>query len=168
MLPVKTRIETVTTTHYDSRVYAGVTTTDPEMAKVIEWADNSDNVWNVVRQTRSCPFGRNSDTYMGCKRGDTPFQALDRAMVLMDECQKPGIWGFRARHTLAHYRDRGFKGGLFLQWDGTYNRNCIDLDFTPATLEEVLDQFQAWCGTTYDTKELRLDGQTLRVVKRAP
>jgi hypothetical protein len=161
---VKTRIETVTTVHYDSRVYAGVTTTDPEMAKVIEWADSSESVWDIVRQTRSSPFGRNSSTYMGCARGDTPFQALGRAAVLKDECQKPGIWGFRARHTLTHYRGKGFKGGLFREWDGSYYRNCINLDFTTATLEEVLDQFHAWCGKTYDSKELRLDGKTLRVV----
>ena len=167
MLSVKTRIETVTTTHYDSRVAEGVTTTDPELAKVIAWADSSENVWDIVRGTRSAPFGRNSSTYMGCQRSHSPQDALERAAVLMHECQRVGIWGFRARHTLAHYKDKGFKGGLFREWDGTYYRNCIELDFTPATLEQVLDQFHAWCGTTYDTKELRLDGKTLRVIKEA-
>lgn len=59
------------------------------------------------------------------------------------------FWGWRAKFTLKHYGSKGFRGGYFQQFDGKYSRGCADLDYTPATRDEVLDRFLAWCNAGY-------------------
>jgi hypothetical protein len=138
-----------------------ISTSSEELAKAIAWADANPAAWAVVLQTRSAAFGKNSSTYIGCARGDGVGPAVDRVAHFAFECQRDDedFWRWRARFTLAHYHDKGFKGGFFRQWDGQYSRGCCYLDYTPATLEEVIDRFVLWCGDRFLTREVRVDDE---------
>ena len=69
-----------------------------------------------------------------------------------------------ARHAgcLEHFRERGFTGGFFQQHDARYPRHCLSLDYTPETLEEVIDHFAQWCGSDYRTARVTVDGEVVR------
>jgi hypothetical protein len=166
-------------TDYTSEVLPFVTTTNPALAAVIEWADANPVVWRIVTSTRSKSFGKNSSVYMGCSRGSEPGQILDRVATFKHEVQRvapPGqtygneFWRWRANFTLEHYDDKGFKGGFFQQYDGGYDRGCCYLDYTPKTLEAVIDRFVAWCAgaaavSWHPTVEVRIDGKCVRRIK---
>jgi hypothetical protein len=166
------RVEVVKRTLYYSAIDPKLVTDSPELGRTIDWADANPVVWKIVRGTRSKPFGKNSSTYMGCQRGDSPSSTISRAATFLREVEREGdeFFGWRARFTLAHYTDKGFKGGFFSQFDGTYNRGCAELDYTPATLDEVIKRFLAWCNSGYKfpTKEVRIDkrAQTHREPRR--
>ena len=72
------------------------------------------------------------------------------------------IFPWRARFTLEHYREKGFTGGLFQQWN-MFPRNCLTLDYTPETLEAVLDRFYQWLDGPSTTARITVDGKTVRV-----
>jgi|SRR5271154_90094 len=164
--------ETQVLVWYASEVHPEIRTQHEDLAKVIEWADANPKVWRIVRENKSKAFGRESSTYLGCHRGPSPFASLDRAAefkrtIENDEGLAPAhrreeFWTWRAGFTLEHYGEKGFKGGLFQQFDGTYDRGCCYIDYTPETLDEVINRFVQWCGATFATKEVRIDGKTVR------
>jgi len=147
-----------------------VETTNPELAKVIEWADRNPVVWKIVTGTRSKAFGRKSSFYIGwAQNSKSPDAILERARAFREEIfttdyRARQIWGWRACYTFEHYRDKDFKGGFFQQWDEKYPRGCLTLDYTPETLEEVLDQFEKWIGSSYNSVRITIDGKTVRTL----
>jgi len=156
--------ETTTTVRFASSVHPKIVTTHKGLAEVIAWADANPVVWKIVMGSRSAPFGKNASTYMGYQRGDSPTMALQRAATFKDELRGSGFFGWRARFTLAHYSDKGIKGGFFQQFDGTYTRGSSYLDYTPATLDEVIGEFLKWCdvGYRFPTCEVWLDKKPIR------
>jgi hypothetical protein len=164
---VKTLKEQITITRYVSDVDPALVSESPIIAETIEWADANPVVWKIVRGTRSAPFGKNASTYLGSGRGDSPSSAIYRAGHLRAESLRKDFWGWRARFALEHYGDKGFRGGFFQQFDGQYNRGCCDLDYTPDTLDEVIAQFVEWCGPLFETREVRIDGKSVRVFRRS-
>jgi hypothetical protein len=159
-------------TIYSSEVRPDVTTEDPEMVKVVEWADANPTAWSIVAGTKSVPFGRKSSVYVGCKRDILPLSVLDRVATFKKEIEDyeervERLRTWRARFTLEHYEDNGFKGGLFQQFDGKYLRGCAALDYTPETVDEVIDRFIEWCGSTYQTHDVWIDRKVVRRVAQA-
>ena len=122
-----------------------------------------------MTQHRSKAFGQTASTYAGYQRGPSPNGALMRACVLHNEQAGTAddIWPWRARFTIQHYQDKGFKSGFFQQWDGEYCRHSMMLDYTPATLESVIDRFQKWCtggACPYKTVNIQVDRKVVRTV----
>jgi len=158
------------TTIFQSEIMSVVETTDSELAKAIEWADANPVVWKIVTGTRSKAFGRNSCEYIGWAQGNKSPEAILERVRHFRTClvgvNSVRIWGWRARFTLEHYRDKGFKGGFFQQWDENYPRACMMLDYTPETFEEVTDQFENWMDKNYRTAGITLDGKTVRTYDR--
>jgi len=72
------------------------------------------------------------------------------------------IFVWRAQFTIKHFQDKGFRGGFFQQHDAKYPRSCLTLDYTPETLQEVLDRFCEWMDHAYNTRYLTLNGVTVR------
>lgn len=167
---VKT-VEVVTLTS-ETKGFEGVSTCDENYAPVIEWADANPIVWKIVTGTRSKVFGRGSSEYIGCSSGSDSLAVLYRLAHFKKQIEphfdppastrRAEFWEWRARFTLEHYADKGFRGGLFQQWDGKYHRGCTHLDYTPETLSEVIDRFLAWCAIDDNCKtvEVRIDGKT--------
>jgi hypothetical protein len=172
---VKTANVITNTLTYSSEVVPEVSTTSGVLAEAIAWADANPVVWKIVMGTKSKAFGKNSNEYMGCQRGDAPQAALARAarfksLVEGQEPDRYGFWQWRARFTLEHYNDKGFTSGYFQQFDGTYNRGCCTLDYTPKTREAAIDQFAKWCDSgpcRYETASISIDYKVVRVVKAA-
>jgi len=95
---------------YTSDVHPDIRTTNKELGEVIAWADAQPLVWMIVMGAASHAFGRNSSDYMGYQRGPSPEAALGRAATfkrILDS--DDSFWTWRARFTLAHYKDKGFK-----------------------------------------------------------
>jgi hypothetical protein len=160
------RTETVKRILYYSAIHPELVTENADLGKVIEWADANPVVWRIVRGVKSKNFGRNGGQYWGADRNDSPESTLNRAATFKAEVERESdnFFGWRARFTIAHYDDKRFKSGFFQQFDGMYNRGCSYLDYTPATLDEVITRFLAWCdvGYKFPTKEVRLDKETIR------
>ena len=171
---MKTHQCTMTYRIFQSDIQPEVATTDPRLAHVLAWADANPVVWDIVTKTRSKAFGLGSCVYIGwAQRSQSPDAILERVRTfkeLVEGGEQPGgvcepdesIFVWRARFTLEHYRDKGFTGGLFQQHDANYPRSCLVLDYTPETLEEVLERFCAWMDRFYETKRITIDGKTVR------
>ena len=164
-----TRYETI----YTSSVRPDVSSTDQRDIPVLEWADAHPIAYDVVTKKKSGVWRPGSSTYLGCSSGETSSAILFRLRTLkhyVDEHVAQGLVGrdnifcWRARFSLEHFNDKGFKGGFFQEFDGKYPRGCIDLDYTPETKEEALDRFHAWCRSGYDygAKELWIDKKVAR------
>ena len=154
-----------------SELRSEICTTCPDLARVIQWADDRPVVWGIVTSTRSKAFGRGSCAYIGWAQNSmAPDAILERVRHFKelihenDPRQKEdSIFRWRAQFTLHHYQENGFRGGFFQQHDARYPRSCLTLDYTPDTLESVLDRFCAWMDSTYDTQSVTLDGKAVRV-----
>jgi hypothetical protein len=162
------RTETTTRTLYYSAIDSEIVTDDPRLGEVIDWADANPVVWKIVQSTRSKVFGKSAYP----NGSDTLGRAAYFKAQLEPHFDPPAFqtpatfWMWRARFTLEHYEDKNFRSGFFQQWDGTYDRGCAYLDYTPDTLDEVVQAFADWCGGKkgifgYETKEIRLDGKTV-------
>jgi hypothetical protein len=171
---MQTEEHTTTYRTFRSDVRADIVTTDPRLAQVIAWADENPVVWDIVTKTRSKAFGVGSCVYIGwAQRSTAPEAVLERLWHVKELVDGGDSWMriregegsifvWRARFTLEHYRDKGFRGGFFQQHDANYPRSCLTLDYTPETLEEVLDRFCAWMASSYDTRRITVDGETVR------
>ena len=139
-------------------------------AAVLQWADANPVVWEIATGHRSKAFGLGSCEYIGwAQRSKDPDAVLERVRHIHGRVTRPAlrpdcIFQWRARFTLAHFRDKGFTGGFFQQWDARFPRSCLTLDFTPGTLEEVTDRFAAWMDRCYRTARITLDGETIRAL----
>lgn len=149
-----------------------ITTGEHELARVIAWADEHPHVWDIVTQTKSKAFGRGSCEYIGwAQQGNAPEAVLERARHLHDlvtgrepHLGPEHIMVWRAKFTFEHYRDADFTGGFFQQHDTAHARHCLTLDYTPETREEIIDRFLRWCGDSYNTARVTLDGDTMREI----
>ena len=170
---MQTTTQVVTERVFRSEVMPEVQTTLPALARTIAWADDHPLVWKVVTGRRSKAFGFGSCVYIGwAQRSKAPDAVLERVGHIHElvECQQPyyapdSIFVWRARFTIEHYQEQGFKGGFFQQHDAKYPRSCLTLDYTPQTFEQVLDRFCAWMDRYYDTCRITVDGKTVRRFK---
>jgi len=161
-----------TTTVWRSEQRPEVSSDDPCCAQAIAWADQHPLVWKIVTGTKSKAFGRGSCVYIGwAQKGMAPEAILERAhhfhqLVTGREPHlgPSHIMVWRAQFTFEYFKDAGFTGGFFQQHDGNYPRHCLSLDYTPDTLEEVIDRFLAWCGRDYPTARVTVDGKVVREV----
>lgn len=180
---MKDVIRITKTTWFCSEVRLDVETTDPELGETIAWADEHPVAYEIITTGRSKAFGTGSNDYLGGRRHDlTSIMILERLHVLrgflegwhaVNSPERPGedMQTWRANFTLARFKDPGFTGGVFQQharWtDGKeYPRYSMVLDYTPETLEEVLDRFVAWTNQSYryeNTTRITVDGADRRV-----
>jgi hypothetical protein len=178
---VKTTEVVTRTTLYLSEVNPDIETDSPELAKVIAWADELEpHPYDLVMGTKSKAFGRNSSLWYGYERGENnALKVLSRLerfrqRLAPSEGAPKGaldLWSWSARFSLDHQHDPGFTGGLFQEhcfWVETgevYARNCMVLDYTPETLDQVREKFIQWCeecSNRYENREyVTLDGKTI-------
>lgn len=155
---------------YTSDVMAEISTQNANLANVIAWADQNPVSWKIVTGRRSKAFGIGSCQYIGwAQRSNAPEAVLERLRHLNELLTGKGVYqnpesifAWRARFTFERYEDKRFKGGFFQQWDAKYPRSCLTLDYTPSTLDIVVQKFMAWMDHFYETKRITLDGKTLR------
>ena len=165
---MKKEIVTTTKTFYTSDHMPDIRTSSKATKEVIEWADANPFVWHIVTHNKSKAFGRDSCFYIGwAQKSMAPEAILERIIAFYDEIhardyRNSQIWSWRARFTFSHYEDKGFTGGFFQQWDGKYPRNCLTLDYTPETLESVIDKFVEWAGSLDQTRRITIDSRTVR------
>ena len=171
---MKTVAETITNTIYQSEVLQNVRTINPSFAHAIEWADNHPVIWRIVTGSKSKAFGLGSCEYIGWAQRSMETDAiLERARHLTElaEGKSPyhnpdSIFVWRAKFTIEHFQDKGFTGGFFQEHDLKYPRSCLTLDYTPSTLEEVLDRFCAWMDRCHDTDRVTINKMTARTFPR--
>ena len=167
---MKTITETVTNIVYQSEFMPEIRTLNPSLGRTIAWADDHPVAWRIVTGRRSKAFGRGSCEFIGwAQRSTEPDAVLERVRHIheLGEGKSPyhcpdSIFVWRARFTMDHYQDRGFTGGFFQQHDAKHPRSCLTLDYTPDTLQEVLDRFCAWMERCHDTRRVTVDGETVR------
>ena len=167
---MKIHEQTVVRRTFASEVRTDITTNDPDLARVISWSDDNPVAWEIVTRKRSKAFGVGSSVYIGwAQRSQAPEAILQRLRTFMEllEDQSNGhpgnaIFRWRAKFTFEHYRDRGFTGGFFQQHDERYPRSCLVLDYTPETLEQVIDRFCSWMDPYYRVVRITADGATVR------
>ena len=144
-------------------------------AEIIKWADANPVAWKIVTTKKSKPYGVGSSTYFGCiQRGGDASSVLGRLAKFYDDVHNNGVpahtsepfWQWRAKFTLEHFKDKGFKGGFFKLFDGQYDRNCAYLDYTPETREAVIDRFLEWCDPYYTKHSVKIDNSVVRVMRK--
>jgi hypothetical protein len=149
---------------YQSEIHPEIIGHNTDDGDHIAYADNLPVVWKIVMGTKSSAFGKNSGHQLGSMRGSNSSGAvIARIEMFRDYLNKPGFWGWRAAFTLEHYEDKDFKSGFFHQFDGTYDRGCCYLDYTTSALEECIEQFLAWCDSSYKFPTAALDIDKKRV-----
>ena len=149
---------------YQSEIHPEIIGHTEDDGELISYADNLPIVWRIVMGTKSKAFGRYSNRQAGSSRGSNSSSAvIVRIALFREDLNKEGFWGWRAAFTLDHHEDNDFKSGFFHQFDGTYGRGCVDLDYTTSTLEECIEQFLAWCDSSYKFPTAALDIDKKRV-----
>jgi hypothetical protein len=168
---MKTTERTTVERVYTSDILPNVQTTLADLGEIIRWADENPVIWKIVTQNKSATFGKGSSTYIGwAQKSDSMSAVLERALTFHRELEKTranvrDFWRWRARFTLEHYGQKGFRGGFFQQWDGTYDRSCAHLDYTLETREEVIGRFIEWCNSgawRYEIQAIKIDGEVVR------
>jgi hypothetical protein len=153
----------VTIVTYASEVHPEITTKDADDSQFIEWADANPDVWALILGKKSKVFGARGSGYSVAANPVSRLRQLHHELNknAQEISHRPDFWTWRAKFSLAHFKDKGFKTGFFRQWDGKYDRGCSYIDYTPATLDEAITRFRAWCdvGYKFETKEIRVDGK---------
>lgn len=168
---MKTLTKTIVQKGFYSDVHSDIFANNLDLAIVIQWADQHPFVWDIVTKTKSKAFGKGSCVYIGWAQRCNSSQAiLERARHFKELIDgnnmyhtNDSIFTWRARFTFEHYGGKGFTGGFFQQHDALYPRLCLTLDYTPETVELVLDKFCSWIGNTDDTTKITIDGNPVRV-----
>ena len=153
---MKTDTNYVRVVTYVSEVRPDVTSQHEHDADLIAWGDERPIAWKIVTENRSAAFGKKSEP-----SNRTTLDLLAKLRAALLEADEDSIWCWRAEFTLAHYADKKMVGGFFQQWDGKYDRGCVHLDYTPKTRGEVVERFVAWCGDTFETKAVKIDGEVV-------
>ena len=152
-----------------------IQTTDPDIAEAIAWADQEAQVWHLLLSRRSKAFGIGSCVYIGwaqnSESADALLERLRHFHQLVKQTENGNgssvpILAWAAKFTFEHFYDQDFASGFFQQHDARYPRNCLTLDYTPKTLEAVVDKFCQWMDRHYQTTKITLDGETVRVFPR--
>lgn len=140
---------------------------DEHDIKAIEFIDANPTVYEIVTGDKSKAFGADSSVYIGwAQKNNSVGAILERVRTFMRILsgefigEREGtIWNWRARFTLDHYSDKGFKGGFF-QCHDRYPRGCMSLDYTPEALPEVVKRFYDWAGNS-ETQKITIDGKEI-------
>lgn len=167
------RHETIVT--YQSEVCDQARTNSEALAPLIAWADANPIVYRIVTETRSKAFGRGASLYLACDHGMDSSSILGRLKTFKRELDRVlsrdelnrvsgrddslNFHQWLATFTFEHYDDPGFRSGYMQQWDGTYDRGCAYVDYIPSALPMIINRFRAWCGSTFETRAVRLDGE---------
>ena len=166
---MKTTKEHITRTWYKSESYPEIESCDSSDKEIIEWLDENPVAYLIVRGTKSKAFGRKSCVYIGwAQNNNSVGTIIEKLRTLKGESEgirfsPPGtIFQYRAQLTLKHYKDKGFTGGFFQQWDENYQRDCLTLDHTLKLLNEVIAEFEKWISNFYATKKITIDGKVVR------
>lgn len=166
---IEDRTVTTTTRVWISETRPDLVTEHETLAATLAWLDANPDAYRVVTTKRSKTFGLGSSTYLACgSRGMGPADVIYRLNLLMNYVAAPSdtIHDWRARFTLAHVRDKRFRGGFFQQWDDgavtngrPVSRSCLHLDYTPETLVDVVARFRAWMDPSFRTTKITIDGR---------
>ena len=155
---MKTETIQIQKTIYRSEKFLEIWSESSRDKETIEFLDEHPVIMDIVTKTKSKAFGRKSCVYIGwAQKNNSPEAILAKVHTFIQELEKSGIFGWKARFTLNHYKNKGFKGGFFQQWDEQFPRGCLSLDFTPESLAEAIEEFRAWCGDIYYTKRITVD-----------
>lgn len=159
---------TETYTEYESELHPEIAGTGERAKKAIEFLDANPVALDIVTGEQSNAFGINSCVYIGWAQGSEATGAvIERLARFADEVSgqlvgsRAGtIFNFRARFTLEHFKDKGFTGGFF-QCHDEFPRGCLSLDYTPATLAEVINWFFDWTGNR-ETQRITIGGKPVQ------
>jgi len=161
---MKTTEEQIKRVWYQSESHPEVESCDPRDKETIEWLDENPVAYCIVTGTKSRAFGRKSCVYIGWAQNNNSVGAIiEKLRTLKGESEgirfsPPGtIFQYRAQFTLKHYKDKGFTGGFFQQWDEEYPRDCLTLDYTLRLLDEVIAEFEKWISNSYATKKITVN-----------
>jgi len=121
----------------------------------------------IVTNSRSKAFGKKSCFYIGWTQNNNSESAINSRIELfkMQLENKQDFLGRKipndffikkAKFTLKHYKDKGFTGAFFQQWDEKYPRSCSAMDYTPETLPEVIEFFKSWMSPFFNTKKIMI------------
>lgn len=124
---------------YASDICKRVRTQNPRMQQIIGPCDRMPVLWQIVTQPRSAAWGILSLHYNSHTR--TSDSILHRASILLDSFDRSDILGYSARFTVHYYAKPELRGGLFALCDERHTVASITLDYTPETLDEVVEQF---------------------------
>jgi len=166
---MKTTKEHIARTWYRSESRPEIESHDSRDKEIIEWLDKNPVVFEIVTKNKSKAFGKKSCVYIGWAQNNNSVGAvIEKLRTLKGEAEasrfsSPGtIFQYRAQFTLKHYKDKGFTGGFFQQWDRKYQRDCLTLDYTPALSDEVIAEFEGWISDFYTTKKITIDGEVVK------
>jgi len=166
---MKTTEHIIKKTWYTSESYPDIESCDSRDKEIIEWLDKNPVVFEIVTKNKSKAFGKKSCVYIGWAQNNNSVGAvIEKLRTLKGESEgirfsPPGtIFQYRAQFTLKHYKDKGFTGGFFQQWDREYQRDCLTLDYTPELLDEVIAEFEKWISNFHATKKITIDGKTVK------
>jgi hypothetical protein len=157
---VKTKIVRGKTV-YISEVMPQVRTGRPREGAVLNAADRQPVLYRIVTSRRSRAWGIRGHY---AERGVTDAAAvLGRLSTLLDATGRTDILGESARFTTEHYDAAGFTGGEFTL-HGKHPLCTLVLDYTPQTVNEVIESFLRWAGATpgMPASTVRLNGVIAR------
>lgn len=160
---MKSNQVTDTYTEYQSEKHPVIAGTGDRAKKAAEFVDAHPIAFDIVIGEQSKAFGFGSCVYIGwAQRSQAVSAVIERLARFADEVSgkqagshRGTFFNFKARFTLEHYNDEGFTGGFF-QCHDRYPRGCMTLDYTPATLPEVIKWFFDWAGNS-DTRRITID-----------
>ncbi len=133
-----------------SRVMRLVAAWTPENARAVRWADRNPVAWEIVTTDTSRAMGLGAPEYDERVWHGTDSEAVLARVVRLHELvlearKRPSsLYAWRAVFAMEHFHDPGFTGGLFAQHVGSKEHFHLLLDYTPATLAEVIGRFAAW------------------------
>jgi len=155
---------------FQSEVMPDISTTNPNLSYAIAWADQHLHAWKIVTTRRSKAFGIGSCVYIGWAQKSMESGAVlerlrhfkELATGRSSDCNPDSIFVWRAKFTFKHFLSKRFTGGFFQQHDARYPRSCLTLDYTPETLEEVIDRFCQWMDKYFETRRITLNQTVVR------
>lgn len=145
--------ETVVTkvTVYRSSEEPSVETHNPDVAKIITWADMNPSVWKIAKSRQSV-YGLGSCVHIGwAQQSSTPSALLQRVASLYKDIPAVvngrTIFNTRAELAMQAWGADYRNVVRFVQHDGTYDRLSFTFDVTPTTLSRALQAFVDWCDS---------------------
>ena len=158
---MKVFTRTTEITLYRSEILDWVETEDAALSHSIAWADALPVVYKILNEKRSV-FGKDSYQWISEAMGETAHALLRRVALFRAQLKSSApFFNYLANFTLENYENPSLRKGFMQQWDGTYTRFCTSVDYTPDTLDAVIQRFRAWCDEeprlAFYTQEIWLD-----------
>lgn len=160
---------------YTSEIDPRVETSNEDWAKIIEWADELVVPHKIVNSSRCLTYGFNANAHLGWARSSASSEAiLTRLEKLKHDYEQRDWYYGRARFAVENFEKKGFSSGLMQQhalWKSEdkseveYSRACCYIDYTPKTLETIIDGFCGWMNSVLEfenTTRITLDGKNVR------